>query len=1077
VPGIDPAGPPQASQRVTLDQAWTTGWIVFCGRPVLDPGSFVASLRSVLGVATPDTAPLVWIDEPNLGPRGWRLQSLASAPAVGVSLETAGLSFRGGAGATAALTGTVATIQPGNSPGTLSNADGRTAPLSAPVTIQLTGTSAGCLETAVDLASPISPTGPVGAPATLADVLDIGLRYFYRQPGTDNAIGSERFSVFDFTQAATVGGLLRLDPLHPTDPERSALVFDPGTQLVTWFRSPLGEPVVVETTGDSRLVFARRPATTMTAGSDPVYAHPSGTFAVSFARERLLCGIAGNEYLDFDAEPPVRLDFVPGQPAYAPTFDPGRTPATGATDPTGATAAPGGAPAVPELQTVATTAWVRVVPQRRARYFSQPATASFYAFGGERPEVYQVGALPDEPQVVWYFPIEVGTTSTTGGVVALPLVPHAGVTGTGAAAQLEASVIQPARRAQIERAAAIPLTGPAVAPTVSVATPNGMIATFSTDGDQWYDVELGRTQDTSGQANPAGPEVLTLSSVGTDPALRSALLDSQQFLVISDPAVAARHLDPAHRSVTLGGWRFDLDPARWADDGTVLIVKHGNQAITQMLSDLAEWTGAAAFNTDPGQVQARLLSFVGDARLLAAAPGGEAYDRLVTDVLDAPTWNGTLVVNCAVQIPPDLDGLVSGLDPGRLLAHHLGVEQTPVSVDSSSGRLTPEHSSMFAAIRYRDDRPAPASGWQFTVRRLDVAFHNSVVTSLATTLELQLGDLFASPLVALDADGNPTGGPPVIELDGTHQNDGGVGRYLFVQDAPVRFAAQGALQGIRLDQVSFDSRPAGADGALDVRFSFWGALSFTVHHFTDGNQLAACDLFSFDELRFSGLGVDLRTTPGGAKSVAVDLSGLVLDQATSAVRPGSLLDRFPLHLVGLRHQAADTSPKALGYLPVTTPIGASSVQSDAWFGLECRLDLGSAGALGDIPALAASMLLAWSPGPQSFIGLRLGVPGTTGSASPVETAIQSVLKLKIGGTVLWPDRQTFLLLLTGVSLTLLGIALPPGGSTNIALFGDPLGGSTQLAWYGAWSTPAAVPPPPAATPKPPAAVPTSPTPH
>ncbi len=82
------------------------------------------------------------------------------------------------------------------------------------------------------------------------------------------------------------------------------------------------------------------------------------------------------------------------------------------------------------------------------------------------------------------------------------------------------------------------------------------------------------------------------------------------------------------------------------------------------------------------------------------------------------------------------------------------------------------------------------------------------------------------------------------------------------------------------------------------------------------------------------------------------------------------------------------------------------------------------------------------------VGLKL--PGSTGAKN--ELTVEGVLKITMFAVTLTYDGAAFLLKLTGIALSLFGKSLPPGGSFDIFVFGDPdpAAGANSLGWYGAY---------------------------
>jgi hypothetical protein len=82
-----------------------------------------------------------------------------------------------------------------------------------------------------------------------------------------------------------------------------------------------------------------------------------------------------------------------------------------------------------------------------------------------------------------------------------------------------------------------------------------------------------------------------------------------------------------------------------------------------------------------------------------------------------------------------------------------------------------------------------------------------------------------------------------------------------------------------------------------------------------------------------------------------------------------------------------------------------------------------------------------------MLGLKL--PGGSGSK---EISICGVLKAQIYSIELRREKNEYALMLNGVNLKVFGQTLPPTGSFDFYLFGDPGAEATpeQLGWYGAY---------------------------
>jgi hypothetical protein len=178
----------------------------------------------------------------------------------------------------------------------------------------------------------------------------------------------------------------------------------------------------------------------------------------------------------------------------------------------------------------------------------------------------------------------------------------------------------------------------------------------------------------------------------------------------------------------------------------------------------------------------------------------------------------------------------------------------------------------------------------------------------------------------------------------------------------------------------------------------------------------------------------------------------VFDPSLSSARQQSLYSRFPLQVTGMVQGDAKTMPADLGFIQVTSPLQAGSL-GDVWFGLEMSLSLGSQGSLAAKAGFAATLLAAWAPSADAYNALlAIQLPGSEGGSKNL--TIEGPLKLSIGDIALLynKDQQAYLMRFSNIALSFFSLKFPPGGRTNLLLFGDPSpkGANTTLGWYAAY---------------------------
>jgi hypothetical protein len=238
------------------------------------------------------------------------------------------------------------------------------------------------------------------------------------------------------------------------------------------------------------------------------------------------------------------------------------------------------------------------------------------------------------------------------------------------------------------------------------------------------------------------------------------------------------------------------------------------------------------------------------------------------------------------------------------------------------------------------------------------------------------------------------------------------------------------------------------EGLVHTQFQFQGSLKF--------GELPGFDVFSFDNLAYSGLSLDMSfnfNAPTTA-AFALDTTAIAFDLALSQARPNSLWNHFPLKLLALPTGSGDTRPDKGSYMPVDSPLDSDGI-ADQWQALSFSINLGTPGGLAAQIDFSAGLIVAWSPDggqrPKVFIGLTL--PGVKNGERAI--TLQSFIKIAFGDIAFVCDPKTggYVLLLQKTSLKLLALSLPLGGSIDILLFGGtgPQDRGT-LGWYAGYAS-------------------------
>ena len=525
----------------------------------------------------------------------------------------------------------------------------------------------------------------------------------------------------------------------------------------------------------------------------------------------------------------------------------------------------------------------------------------------------------------------------------------------------------------------------------------------------------------------------------------------------------------AFAKLEISGWTFDLSPYLWtATTGSMLVFKFAEAPLETLAADLSRWTAAGQFTRgSAAETQTALLAFIKEAR--ERSKTDPDYTFFVETVLanrqpggGEERWNGVLCLNCTVpltELPPQLAGLAAGIDPAKFRGHHFGISAS--SIRYQNQQLSILDTSLFGLIDYQDPGDLSYEGqpYDFKVKTLKVLFANTTITNFASIIELLVGELFN------ERSNLPPGSPngDNIVLNGVWQRHGDVDSYFFTEQGESRFYIQSAvLESVEINRSQFVTelpKPGGST-RVETRFLFWGALRF--------QALQGFDLFSFGpdasgqdgKLQFSNLSVEMSFDPYATpveKEFRFNAGNLAFDLATSQARPSSLYRRFPLGLTRLIQGKEGVSPASLGYIPVRSPLGTSSI-SAPWYGMVLDLKLGSPGALAAKAGFNATLLLAWAPDPATYrVAVGIQLPGAAGGKK--EISIEGPLKLTMADILFEvidadePGNEAYMLRFYNIALSFLGVSFPPGGSANVLLFGDPdpQSKASSLGWYAAYA--------------------------
>lgn len=950
--------------------------------------------------------------------------------------------------------------------------------LTSDVTLPLDGITAGTLRFGLTLTQSDPPARGDFA------LLDVGLKYVTERAGR---IHGQRFPVLGpTTDKSVVPFQVSYDPLRPLAHDRTSFTFgdgkNPCVAMESGLLDPNAHPVrLVPLTGQARLVV-QEDRVTVKSVSDPqvdtYYLAPDGPFALAPGSStpqatRVMCGLSPLEAVVFDPPGSV-MTFHADQPAFSPLL---------------AQPVPADRPRLTDRYR---TSWVTVCAEEDDNsgpspvfYLAQPVGGALYGHVDDQERPY------------------LGHKETPAAVLrgaeaekAFPLVPYGRIvfgdhpdtfTGTDVT-RLEREVLAVERRARIADSASRPSPVDVAEGTFAsdgtskVMTPQGFVVELG-DSGAWRRVSLAQTVSSENSSAETG-----LGFENVDDTLRAALQTNQQFLVITQPKVPWTGAGTVfHDELRPQGWPFHVRVGTGSNPGdyrNVLLLKFCDGTLEDRVRDHRRWTAAESFNSEPADVADWLRAYIDQAKALAIGSDGEYFKAFVSAVT-SPSWRGILALRVDVDasaLPGELRGLAAGIRLEDFNAHHVGVELS--FVDTSGGGLESHgNSSLFACVYYVD--PAYAAGldvgaspelpvlvsdrsdYAFRVLSLKTRFVNAEIAAFASKAQITFNRLFGDKVRSLtlhSLHSNWVAAPSnSLVLDGAYQNHDGVGVFTFASSADARFLLVSNIwRGVEVVAASFATLRSPPAGKVASRFTLRGFLDFAVLHADDGSALF--DLLSFGGegtetdpsgtgLPFSELHLDMTfdTASPGTPAFDFRVEEMTFAPTVDHARQGSLYARMPLTLTGI--VAGTSGTRDLGFLTASPLNLPTAPLGNNWHGLVYTLDLGTLGALAAKVGLTARLLVAWAPqsqGTRYRVAVGLALPGAGGTAHGL--SLQGVLTLTVDRVLLTRDATsgTFVLRLTNLLLSLLGVRLPPGTSTAILVFGnpDPKHRDT-VGWYAA----------------------------
>jgi hypothetical protein len=570
--------------------------------------------------------------------------------------------------------------------------------------------------------------------------------------------------------------------------------------------------------------------------------------------------------------------------------------------------------------------------------------------------------------------------------------------------------------------------------------------------------------------------------------------------------------------IKIAGWPFHLDVGKNGAYGTytnVIIFKFCPGALVDRVKQTKTWTEANLFVCKPGSDKtaneiASLSQWLQeyftkvdeehDKEQDKAHEGETKFFTNIFNIIHDEHWNGILALNVTIGLrdfPPELQGLLGGINLKRFRAHHFGINVSHISHDKSKSKQRKLNekpkSSLFGLINYIDSgyvdgvEPTPPIGvdFDFKVLTLKVLFENSAIAQFESKIQLTMNKLFGDRVIK--EEGNATNGSHnTILLNGSYENHDGHKAYVFNEKGNSKFYLNSkVLSRVDILKVQFNTLVAQKltkaektqPDIIHAQFSIWCDLAF--------EPLKGLDAFSFKRLSCSSLHVNMQfdIKDPSKRVFSFDPTSTAFDLPKSEARTHSLIRHFPIIPTGFIQGVEDKSPAQLGYLNVNSPLDDKGLAKD-WYALSCNLNLGTLGSLASSAGLNARLILSWSPNgtrPATHFAsaVFIKLPGAGANSSMFN--LQGVIKLTIADIVLnvdgpkespsdqstadekiiasgQSDQVAYSLKFSEIALKILSLKLPSQGRLGMVLFGNPEGEgkvstdnkSSDLAWYAAY---------------------------
>lgn len=809
----------------------------------------------------------------------------------------------------------------------------------------------------------------------------------------------------------------------------------------------------------------------------------------------LLCGLSGLETFSF--QPATSnyggdtLNFSAKEAAYASVYVP----------PSQGSAQSGAA----VLNKTYTTSWAAISNGNTIgnTYYSQPTGASLYASG--------YGVNKTTASLLGFFEPVACVLKSASALIYVPMAPYRLLELNDNAdeedySDFEIKVLSTNRKSLLEPTIKVMLLqnrqlkleqnasdgGEKDLSTLVYSTsPQGLLVQVDTTSNQWEQLILASNIN----VNEASEPVITMEFLDLTPTLQSAFQTNQQFLVMSwNKPVTPNGQDYVlygvdtnsnnfSNEMVIEGWPFRASLPTSDPNGVftnVMIYKFCEGTLLDRINDSSKWTSPDVFNsTENGNLEL-LQSWVTNYCNTAIQKynNGDANYYQFSTIIQDPNWNGILLLKCDIDVqnfPPELQGLLAGIDLSRFYGHHFGINVNHIST-AADGKLSMNPvSSLFGLIDYTDpvfdqygdnittyleNVANPPGDYNYKVLSLKVLFANSAIQNFNSYVQLAINNLFGSVVAPVDNSN-------IIIFTGAYENQNGIPNYTFNETGDNLLALNSnILNGVEIVKANFvTEQPQNQSNAtmVTVKFSFWGFLNFSEQDFdlysfgSPLNSLSKNQLISGDGLSYSNMAIDMSFAleTSSVQVFNFDVRQMAFDLGQSNWRSASLYGHFPLQLTGILTGDTTNQPSSQGYIPLPIPgMVGSSTWAGTWYGLVFNLNMGTMGALTNALGFNSTMMMVWTTGASGQMGAMLQLPGLSTQSKTL--SLQGVLNLNIGNLQLQSAENqdaeksmAYMLSMNQITLKFLSFSFPPSGAVNFYLFGDPDANAqpSSLGWY------------------------------